>query len=148
MCIYIVDLINELDRVVLIEKFINDFGSIDILINNVGGSNGSIVMEIDLFFFKEVMEFNYFLVVYLSKLVVMCMIKDVVIVNVMFIFGRESGGKVMYNNVKLVFISFIKLFVDEMIFKGICVNGVVLGSILYEMGNWKKRMDENLEKIK
>ncbi|MEK1830769.1 SDR family oxidoreductase [Priestia megaterium] len=135
---YIADLTNESDRVALIEKFINDFGSIDILINNAGGSNGSTAMETDLSLFKEAMELNYFSAVHLSKLAATRMTKDAAIVNVTSIFGRESGGKVTYNNAKSALISFTKSFADEMISKGIRVNGVAPGSILHETGNWKK----------
>ncbi|MCM3151750.1 MULTISPECIES: SDR family NAD(P)-dependent oxidoreductase [Priestia] len=145
---YTADLTNESDRVALIEKFIKDFGSIDILINNAGGSNGSKAMETDLSLFKEAMELNYFSAVHLSKLAAARMTKDAAIVNVTSIFGRESGGKVTYNNAKAALISFTKSFADEMISKGIRVNGVAPGSILHETGNWKKRMDENPEKIK
>lgn len=145
---YTADLTNESDRVALIEKFISDFGSIDILINNAGGSNGSTAMETDLSLFKEAMELNYFSAVHLSKLAAAHMTKDATIVNVTSIFGRESGGKVTYNNAKAALISFTKSFADEMISKGIRVNGVAPGSILHETGNWKKRMDENPEKIK
>lgn len=135
---YTADLTNESDRVALIEKFINDFGSIDILINNAGGSNGSTAMETDLSLFKEAMELNYFSAVHLSKLAATRMTKDAAIVNVTSIFGRESGGKVTYNNAKSALISFTKSFADEMISKGIRVNGVAPGSILHETGNWKK----------
>lgn len=135
---YTADLTNELDRVALIEKFIKDFGSIDILINNAGGSNGSKAMETDLSLFKEAMELNYFSAVHLSKLAAARMTKDGAIINVTSIFGRESGGKVTYNNAKAALISFTKSFADEMISKGIRVNGVAPGSILHETGNWKK----------
>lgn len=60
------------------------------------------------------------------------------IINISSIFGRESGGKPTYNASKAAMISFTKSFGDEMIKKGIRVNGVAPGSILHETGNWKK----------
>jgi 3-oxoacyl-[acyl-carrier protein] reductase len=147
--VYQADLTNEQERAEMFSAFLNDFGSIDILINNAGGSNGAGTMETELELFHEAMALNYFSAVHLSKLAAEEMKKHQSgsIVNISSVFGRESGGKVTYNNAKAAMISFTKSFADEMIKDGIRVNGVAPGSILHPTGNWQKRIEENPEKI-
>ncbi|MBN8253336.1 SDR family oxidoreductase [Priestia flexa] len=146
---YKVDVTKQDERIQLIENVVKDFQGIDILINNAGGSNGGQALETDLSLFYEAMELNYFSAVHLSKLAAEYMKerKTGSIVNITSIFGRESGGKVTYNNAKSALISFTKSFADEMISYGIRVNSIAPGSILHETGNWKKRLEENPEKI-
>ncbi len=146
---YKIDVTNEDERIQLMENVVKDLQGIDILINNAGGSNGGKTLETDLSLFYEAMELNYFSAVHLSKLAAEYMKKQKAgsIVNITSIFGRESGGKVTYNNAKSALISFTKSFADEVISYGIRVNSIAPGSILHETGNWKKRLEENPEKI-
>ncbi|EKN64574.1 glucose 1-dehydrogenase [Schinkia azotoformans] len=144
------DITKTEEREKLIRSFVEKKGSIDILVNNAGGSNGGTVIETDLDLFHVAMELNYFSAVHLSKLAVEQMKKNGsgAIINITSIFGRESGGKVTYNNAKAALISFTKSLADEVIRYGIRVNSVAPGSILHDTGNWKKRMEESPEKIK
>ncbi|WP_210608375.1 SDR family NAD(P)-dependent oxidoreductase [Priestia flexa] len=146
---YKIDVTNEDERIQLMENVVKDLQGIDILINNAGGSNGGKTLETDLSLFYEAMELNYFSAVHLSKLAAEYMKKQKAgsIVNITSIFGRESGGKVTYNNAKSALISFTKSFADEVISYGIRVNSIAPGSIMHETGNWKKRLEENPEKI-
>jgi 3-oxoacyl-[acyl-carrier protein] reductase len=148
--IFQVDITKEDEREKLIQSFIGQKGTIDVLINNAGGSNGGKTTETAMDLFYEAMELNYFSAVHLSKLAVEHMKKSRAgsIINISSIFGRESGGKVTYNNAKSALISFTKSFADEMISYGIRVNSIAPGSILHETGNWKKRLDENPEGMK
>ncbi|WP_050183105.1 SDR family NAD(P)-dependent oxidoreductase [Domibacillus robiginosus] len=143
------DLLKANEREALIRSFIEQHGTIDVLINNAGGSNGGKAAETDMDSFYEAMELNYFSAVHLSKLAVEEMKKKQsgAIINITSVFGRESGGKVTYNNAKAALISFTKSLADEVIQDGIRVNSVAPGSILHESGNWKKRLEENPEKI-
>lgn len=143
------DLLNASERERLIDSFIKQHGAIDVLINNAGGSNGGKAAETDMDLFYEAMELNYFSAVHLSKLAVehMKAKRSGAIINITSVFGRESGGKVTYNNAKAALISFTKSLADEVIQDGIRVNSVAPGSILHESGNWKKRLEENPEKI-
>ena len=143
------DITNESERENLMETFIEQHGMIDILINNAGGSNGSTVSNTDMNLYYEAMELNYFSAVHLSKLAVEHMRKQRrgSIINITSIFGRESGGKVTYNNSKAALISFTKSLADEVITDGIRVNSVAPGSILHDTGNWKKRMKEDPKRI-
>lgn len=148
--IYQADVTSEQERKQLISSFIKDHGSIDVLINNAGGSNGGKAEETELRLFHDAMELNYFSIVHLSKLVLPHMKKagSGSIVNITSLFGRESGGKVTYNNAKAAAISFTKAFADEVAPYGIRVNGVAPGAILHETGNWIKRLEKDPEGIK
>lgn len=138
------------EREKLMQSFIEKNGTIDVLINNAGGSNGGTATETHMDLFHEAMELNYFSAVHLSKLAATQMMKSGsgAIINISSIFGRESGGKVTYNNAKAALISFTKSFADEMIPYGIRVNSIAPGSILHETGNWKKRLEKDPEGIK
>jgi 3-oxoacyl-[acyl-carrier protein] reductase len=146
---YSADLTNKEERNNVFNTFLSDFGSIDILINNVGGSNGTSVMETDLDTFEKAMDLNYYSAVHMSQLAAAHMKKNHSgsIVNISSIFGRESGGKVTYNNAKAALISFTKSFSREVIKDGIRVNSIAPGSILHPTGNWQRRLDENPDKI-
>ena len=143
------DITIESERENLMDTFIEQHGSIDVLINNAGGSNGSTVSSTDMNLFYQAMELNYFSAVHLSKLAVEHMKKQRSgsIINITSIYGRESGGKVTYNNSKSALISFTKSLANEVISDGIRVNSLAPGSILHDTGNWLKRMKEDPKKI-
>ncbi|MFC0557521.1 SDR family NAD(P)-dependent oxidoreductase [Halalkalibacter alkalisediminis] len=143
------DLYDEQERERVVKEAVEHYGTIDVLINNVGGSNGSTTAETDLTLFHEAFELNYFSAVHFSKLVLPHMKEKQAgsIINISSVFGRESGGKVTYNSAKAAMISFTKSLADEVIKDGIRVNGVAPGSILHPSGNWQRRLEENPEKI-
>ncbi|HWO78716.1 MAG TPA: SDR family NAD(P)-dependent oxidoreductase [Bacillus sp. (in: firmicutes)] len=148
--IFQADLTISDERERLIESFIKEKGAIDVLINNAGGSNGGKVTETSMDLFYKALELNYFSAVHLSKLAVEHMRKAQkgAVIHISSIYGRESGGKATYNNAKSALISFTKALADEVAADGIRVNSVAPGSILHETGNWKKRIEENPEKMK
>jgi 3-oxoacyl-[acyl-carrier protein] reductase len=147
--IYQGDLTIAGERSRVFHELLKDQGRIDVLVNNVGGSNGDKALDTDLSLFETAMQLNYFSAVHFSQMAAKEMRKTGggSIVNISSIFGRESGGKITYNNSKAALISFTKAFADEMIKDGIRVNGIAPGSILHPTGNWQKRMDQNPEKI-
>lgn len=143
------DLLNEQERANTVEEVVRHFGTLDVLINNVGGSNGSTADETTMDIFREALELNYFSAVHFSKLVLPILKAKHAgaIINISSVFGRESGGKITYNNAKAAMISFTKALADEVIKDGIRVNSVAPGSILHPSGNWQRRLEENPEKI-
>lgn len=149
IAIYQADLTVPQQRIRLMEQYMRDFGSIDVLVNNAGGSAGSTAMETDLETFRSAMELNYFSAVHLSQLAAVEMKKrrSGSIVQISSIYGRESGGKITYNNAKAALISFTKAFANEVIKDGIRVNSVAPGSILHPTGNWQKRLEADPDKI-
>lgn len=147
--IFQANLSDENGRAKVFQEFINKFGAIDILINNVGGSNGGKTMETPMEQFEEAMQLNFFSAVHFSQLAAQEMKnkKQGSIINISSIFGRESGGKPTYNSAKAAMISFTKSLADELVQEGIRVNGVAPGSILHPTGNWQRKLEETPEKI-
>lgn len=147
--IYQGDLTVESDRERVFRALLDEYGRIDVLVNNVGGSNGAKAMETNLSLFEEAMKLNYFSAVHFSQMAATEMRKTAggSIINISSVYGRESGGKITYNNSKAALISFTKAFADEMIPEGIRVNGIAPGSILHPTGNWQRRLEQNPEKI-
>ncbi|PFO07422.1 short-chain dehydrogenase [Bacillus sp. AFS076308] len=148
--IFQADITNADERGRMFQSVIEQYGTIDILINNAGGSNGGKASETEMDLFYQAMELNYFSAVHLSKLAVEHMKKQRSgsIINITSIYGRESGGKVTYNNAKSALISFTKSLADEVIPYGIRVNSIAPGSILHETANWQKRIEADPEGIK
>ena len=148
--IYQADITNADEREKLFQVVKEQYGTIDVLINNAGGSNGGKTAETGMDLFYQAMELNYFSAVHLSKLAVEQMKKQRSgsIINITSVYGRESGGKVTYNNAKSALISFTKSLADEVIPYGIRVNSIAPGSILHETGNWQKRLEADPEGIK
>jgi 3-oxoacyl-[acyl-carrier protein] reductase len=144
------DLTDAVARQHVVDQVIQTWGTIDVLVNNVGGSNGGPVLDTDLALFADAMELNFYTAVDFSKAVIPFMKEKGAgsIINISSIFGRESGGKPTYNAAKAALISFTKSLADEVIRFGIRVNGIAPGSILHPTGNWQKRLEENPEKIK
>lgn len=147
--IYQGDLLDEDERSQVFKNYIEAFGGIDILINNAGGSSGGKALETSLSEFSKAMTLNYLAAVHFSQLACEAMKTENggSIINITSIFGRESGGKVTYNNAKAALISFTKGLADEVIRDGIRVNSVAPGSILHPTGNWQRRLEDNPEKI-
>ncbi|MFC7395384.1 SDR family NAD(P)-dependent oxidoreductase [Scopulibacillus cellulosilyticus] len=150
VAVYQADLSRHSERERVFNQFMEDNQGIDILVNNVGGSNGGQALETDMDTFNEAMELNYFASVHFSKMAAMAMKEQQSgsIINITSVYGRESGGKITYNNAKSALISFTKGFADEVIKYGIRVNSVAPGSILHPTGNWQRRLEENPEQMK
>lgn len=149
LTIYQADLTDQNAREELIINYLNENQTIDVLINNVGGSGGSNVLSTELEEFYEAYEDNYFPAVHLSQLAArkMKLQQTGNIVNIASIYGRESGGLVTYNNAKAALISFTKSLANEVIKYGVNVNSLAPGSVLHDSGVWQKRLEESPEKI-
>jgi 3-oxoacyl-[acyl-carrier protein] reductase len=147
--VYPADITNADEREKLIRTFVEEKGRLDVLVNNAGGSNGGKATDTEMDLFYQAMELNYFSAVHLSKLAVEHMRESGSgsIINITSVYGRESGGKVTYNNAKSALISFTKSLADEVISYGIRVNSIAPGSILHETGNWIKRLKADPEGI-
>ena len=65
------------------------------------------------------------------------------IINISSIYGREAGGPLTYNASKAAMISFTKMLAREFAPKGIMVNSVAPGSILYPGGTWERAFQAN-----
>jgi 3-oxoacyl-[acyl-carrier protein] reductase len=63
------------------------------------------------------------------------------------IYGRESGGRMVYNVVKAAEISLAKSLAQQLAADNIRVNSVAPGSILFPGGSWWKRQQADPEGI-
>jgi len=63
------------------------------------------------------------------------------------VWGRETGGAPAYNAAKAAEISFTKSLAHEVAGKGVTVNSIAPGSILWPGGGWDRRQKANPEGI-
>ena len=125
------------------------FGGFEILVNNVGGSVWTPFADITDDEWDRVFSLSFFSAVRMSRAAVPIMVNrgGGSIVNISSIFGRETGGPVSYNAAKAAMISMTANFAREAAGKGIRVNTVAPGSILFPGGSWERRQKENPEGI-
>ncbi|GAA0424538.1 MAG: SDR family NAD(P)-dependent oxidoreductase [Bacillota bacterium] len=140
--IYTKDIANNQQREQLISDFINDFNTIDVLVNNAGASYGKSILETPPNLFNEAMNLNFIAAVHLSQLASQHMIAEGsgVIINISSIYGKESGGVPAYNASKSALNSFTKSFSSEVIKHNIRVNGIAPGAIFHPNKEWKRRI--------
>ena len=125
------------------------FGGIDILINNVGGSRPGGNLNASRQDWQAGFALNFFSALDLCQLVVPVMEerKAGCVINIASIYGREWGGPMTYNAAKAAMISLSKEMARTLAPKGIRVNSVAPGSILFSGGAWEQRQKENPEGI-
>jgi len=125
-------------------------GAIDILVNNLGGRAGSNWGDTGWAELRAAMETNLFPAATLSRLACAGMGARgwgrIVVVSSLF--GRESGGSPAYNAAKAAEISMVTSLAREVAARGITVNCVAPGSILFTGGSWDRRMKADPEAMK
>ena len=132
-----------------IERFVNQtverFGSIDVLVNNVGGSRGGQTWDTSDEDWAEVLYLNLFAAVRTTRLAIPLMRKRGWgrVINITSIYGRESGGAMTYNAVKASMNSWSKALARQLAKDGILVNVVAPGSVLFPGGVWERRQQDN-----
>ena len=117
------------------------FGSIDILINNVATAKGSDIVTTADGEWQEAIDHTLYPAIRMSRLVVPHMRRQRggCIIMIASIWGRESGGRMVYNAVKAAEISLAKAMAQQLAKDNIRVNSVAPGSILFPGGSWDKR---------
>jgi len=125
----------------VIDRTVEVFGGIDVLINNVGLARGGGLLETADADWQEAIDQTLMPAIRASRLAVPHMQRrgGGAIVIIASIFGREAGGRMTYNAVKAAEISLAKSMARELAPAGIRVNSVSPGSILFEGGSWWKR---------
>ena len=124
----------------VVNRTVETFGGVDILVNNVGLAGGGGLLETSDQEWQEAFDQTLLPAVRASKLVVPHMPKrGGVIVIIASIFGREAGGRMTYNALKAAEISFAKSLAQQLAPSNIRVNSVSPGSILFEGGSWWRR---------
>jgi len=127
----------------------HNLGRIEILVNNFGARAGASWQDTGLREFDHAFQGNLMVSARMTGLVLPGMVERgwgrvVVITSV---FGREAGGAPAYNVAKAAEISYVKSLAREVAGKGVTVNGVAPGSILFEGGGWHRRRQANPDAI-
>ena len=123
-------------------------GTIDILVNNVGGSLGtSNTLDTSEDDFQAVFDINLWASVRLMKLAAPGMRERGWgrIVNIASIWGREYGGSAPYMASKASLIAVTKHLALQLAPDGICVNSIAPGSIEFPGGGWERFRNSNSE---
>jgi 3-oxoacyl-[acyl-carrier protein] reductase len=129
----------------VIDRTVERFGGIDVLVNNVGLARGSTITETTDGEWQEALDQTLFPAVRASRLAVPHMRRrgGGVIVIISSIWGRESGGRMTYNAVKAAEISLAKSMAQQLARDNIRVNSVAPGSISFPGGTWHRRQQED-----
>jgi 3-oxoacyl-[acyl-carrier protein] reductase len=135
------DVLNEADCARALRETETRLGPIDILVNNFGARAGSSWDDTGPAEFEAAFRGNVVVSARMTKHVLPGMIERgwgriVVITSV---YGREAGGAPAYNAAKAGEISFVKSLAREVASKGVTVNGIAPGSVLWEGGGWHRR---------
>ena len=131
----------------VIDRTVETFGGIDVLVNNVGLARGGGLLETTDADWQEAVDQTLMPAIRASRLAVPHMPPGSAIVIIASIFGREAGGRMTYNAVKAAEISLAKSLAQELAPSGIRVNSVSPGSILFEGGSWWRRQQADPEGI-
>ena len=133
----------------VVDAAVNEFGGIDVVVNNVGLAKGADLEATTDADWQEAFDQTLFPAIRMSRLAVPHIRKrgGGAIVIVSSIFGRESGGRMTYNAVKAAEISLTKSLAQQLAKDQIRVVSVAPGSILFEGGSWWKRQQSDPEGI-
>lgn len=139
------DMTSTADIERLVNQTVERFGSVDVLVNNVGGSRGGQTWDTPDEDWAEVLYLNLFAAVRATRLVIPLMRQRGWgrVINITSIYGREAGGAMTYNAVKASMNSWSKSLAKQLAKDGILVNVVAPGSVLFPGGSWERRQQEN-----
>ena len=133
----------------VLDRCVETFGGLDILVNNVGRAAGSDIMGTTDAEWQDAIDETLFPAIRASRLAVPHMKArgGGVILMIASIWGRESGGRMTYNAVKAAEISLAKAMAQQLAPMNIRVNSVAPGSIHFPGGSWAKRQEADPEGI-
>ena len=125
----------------VIEKAVDAFGGLDVLVNNVGRAGGSDILDTSDAEWQAAFDETLLPAIRASRLAVPHMRQrgGGSIVMIASIYGREAGGRMTYNAVKAAEISLAKSLAQQLAPLNIRVNSVAPGSILFPGGSWHRR---------
>lgn len=133
----------------LIDRTVETFGGLDILVNNVGRAAGGGLLETTDAEWQAALDETLFPAVRASRAAVTHMRQrgGGVILMIASIYGRESGGRMTYNAVKAAEISLAKSLAHQLAPVNIRVNSIAPGSIHFPGGSWHRRQQTDPEGI-
>jgi 3-oxoacyl-[acyl-carrier protein] reductase len=131
----------------VVDHAIKSFERIDVLVNNVGGSDWKSFVDHTDEDWQTIIDINLFTAIRMSRLVVPEMEErgNGSIIMISSIWGRELGGPSSYNTTKAALVGLSKNLAKELAPKGVRVNTVAPGSILFPGGGWDRRQKEDPE---
>ncbi|MDQ6878912.1 MAG: SDR family oxidoreductase [Candidatus Dormibacteraeota bacterium] len=137
----VADLLTEVGCARAVAETELSLGPIEILVNNLGVRAGSSWADTGPAEFDSAFAGNVGASVRMTQLVLPGMMLRgwgrVVVIS--SIWGRESGGAPAYNAAKAAEISIVTSLGREVAGKGVTVNAIAPGSILWEGGGWQRR---------
>jgi 3-oxoacyl-[acyl-carrier protein] reductase len=132
----------------LVDSTIERFGRIDILINNVGLGRGGGLSDTSDEMWQEGFDQTLFPCIRASRAALPFLKQGQgTIVIISSIFGREAGGRMVYNAVKAAEISLTKSLAQQLAKDKVRVVSVAPGSILFPGGSWHARQQADPEGI-
>ena len=133
----------------VIQRAVEAFGGLDILVNNVGRAGGSDLLGTSDAEWQAAIDETLFPAIRASRVAVpqFKLRGGGVIIMIASIYGRESGGRMTYNAVKAAEISLAKALAQQLAGANIRVNSVAPGSILFPGGSWHKRQQADPQGI-
>jgi 3-oxoacyl-[acyl-carrier protein] reductase len=143
------DLMTEEGARRAVAETVDRLGPIDILVNNLGLRAGSSWSDTGPNEFETAFAGNVAVSVRMTQLVLPGMLERGWgrVVAITSVWGRETGGAPAYNAAKAAEISFVKSLAREVAAKGVTVNAVAPGSILWSGGGWDRRQKADPEAI-
>jgi len=133
-----------------VDAAVRAFGSLDILVNNVGGSGGAGSFDVATAGqWTTVLDSNLLATVWCSQHAVARMKAQGggCIVHINSIFGREYATSAPYTAAKAAVTALTKEMAVDLARHRIRVNGVAPGAILFPGGSWDRRRQANPEKV-
>jgi 3-oxoacyl-[acyl-carrier protein] reductase len=133
----------------VVDRTVETFGGLDILVNNVGRAAGTDLLDTSDAEWQAAIDETLFPAIRASRLAVPHMKQrgGGAIIMIASIWGRESGGRMTYNAVKAAEISLGKSLAQQLAPLNIRVNSVAPGSILFPGGSWYKRQQSDPQGI-
>jgi 3-oxoacyl-[acyl-carrier protein] reductase len=133
----------------VIDRAVETFGSLDILVNNVGRAAGADLVSTSDAEWQAAFDETLFPAIRASRLAVPHLRRrgGGAIVMIASIYGRESGGRMTYNAMKAAEISLGKSLAQQLAPDNIRVNTVAPGSILFPGGSWHRRQEAEPDAI-
>lgn len=145
----VADLLTEAGCLHAVKETEKVLGPIEILVNNLGVRAGNTWTDTGPDEFEAAFAGNVSVSVRMTQLVLPGMLlrgwgRVIVISSV---YGREAGGAPAYNAAKAAENSFVTSLAREVASKGVTVNSVAPGSILWDGGGWHRRLQADPEGI-
>ena len=131
----------------VVDRAIDAFGGVDIVVNNVGGSGARSFADMDVADLQDVLGKNLLPALEVSRAALPALRGrgGGVIAMITSIWGREGGGGPSYNVAKAAEISLAKAMANDLAKDGIRVLSVAPGSTLFPGGSWERRLRDDPE---